>query len=40
MSRDDVLAWLRSKDMDTFDLPNLVKEEIRRVLVRYSGQRA
>lgn len=35
MSRDKALSWLKSKDLDTLDLPNLVKEEIRRVLLRH-----
>jgi len=35
MSRDKALAWLKERDLDTLDLPNLVKEEIRRVLLRH-----
>jgi hypothetical protein len=40
MSRDKALSWLKSKDLDTLDMPNLVKEEIRRVLLRHQSQRS
>ncbi len=35
MTKAKALEWLKSKDLDTLDLPNLVKEEIRRVLQRH-----
>ncbi len=35
MNREKALAWLKSKDLDTLDMPNLVKEEIRRALLRH-----
>lgn len=37
MNRDKALEWLKAKDLDTLDLPNLVKEEIRRVRLRYQA---
>jgi hypothetical protein len=35
MTKAKALEWLKAKDVDTLDLPNLVKEEIRRVLQRH-----
>jgi len=35
MTKAKALEWLKAKDLDTLDLPNLVKEEIRRALLRH-----
>lgn len=36
MSKDKALIWLMARDLDTLDLANLVKEEIRRVVTRHA----
>jgi len=36
MSPAEVLAWLRDRDLETLDLPGIMKDEIRRVLIRHT----
>lgn len=36
MSPQEALEWLRGRDLQTFDLPEIMKEEIRRILERHS----
>ncbi|HEY8646375.1 MAG TPA: hypothetical protein VIL77_10900 [Gaiellaceae bacterium] len=31
LSREECLAWLREHDLDTIDLPTLVRDELKRV---------
>lgn len=35
MSPADVLEWLRDRDLETLDLPSIMKDEIQRVLTRH-----
>jgi hypothetical protein len=36
MTKEQILAWLKERDVDTMDLPILVRNEIRKVLTRYT----
>jgi hypothetical protein len=37
MSPSEVLAWLRDRDLETLDLPGIMRDEIRRVLARHAS---
>jgi hypothetical protein len=40
MTPREVLAWLRTRDIDTLEIPALMQEEIRKMLTRHPQEAA